>query len=98
MVEVDVETGEITIERFVAVDDCGNVINPLLATGQVHGGIAQGIGQALFEGTEYDERGQLLTGFSDGLCHPTSRRSTHLRDRAHSHTHASQRLRCQGDR
>ncbi len=62
MVEVDVETGEITIERFVAVDDCGNVINPLLATGQVHGGIAQGIGHALFEGTEYDERGQLLTG------------------------------------
>ncbi len=62
IVEVDAETGEITIERFVAVDDCGNIINPLLATGQVHGGIAQGIGQALFEGVEYDEQGQLLTG------------------------------------
>jgi aerobic carbon-monoxide dehydrogenase large subunit len=62
IVEVDAETGEITIERFVAVDDCGNIINPLLATGQVHGGIAQGIGQALFEGAEYDEQGQLLTG------------------------------------
>lgn len=62
VVEVDVETGAITIERFVAVDDCGTIINPLLATGQVHGGIAQGIGQALFEGAQYDEQGQLLTG------------------------------------
>src|SRR5215472_9767073 len=60
--EVDTQTGEITIERFVAVDDCGNIINPLLVAGQVHGGIAQGIGQALFEGAEYDEQGQLLTG------------------------------------
>ncbi len=62
VVEVDAETGAITIERFVAVDDCGNIINPLLATGQVHGGLAQGIGQALFEGAEYDKQGQLLTG------------------------------------
>jgi aerobic carbon-monoxide dehydrogenase large subunit len=62
VVEVDVETGAITIERFVAVDDCGNIINPLLATGQIHGGLAQGIGQAVFEGVEYDEQGQLLTG------------------------------------
>ena len=62
VVEVDAETGAVTIERFVAVDDCGNIINPLLATGQVHGGLAQGIGQALFEGVEYDEQGQLLTG------------------------------------
>ncbi len=62
VVEVAAETGEITIERFVAVDDCGNIINPLLATGQVHGGIAQGIGQALFEGVQYDDQGQLLTG------------------------------------
>lgn len=46
----------------MAVDDCGNIINPLLAAGQVHGGIAQGIGQALFEGVVYDEGGQLLTG------------------------------------
>ncbi len=47
VVEVDAETGAIIIERFVAVDDCGNIINPLLATGQIHGGIAQGIGQAV---------------------------------------------------
>jgi aerobic carbon-monoxide dehydrogenase large subunit len=62
VVEVDAETGAVTIERFVAVDDCGNIVNPMLTAGQVHGGLAQGIGQALFEGVEYDERGQLLTG------------------------------------
>ena len=62
VVEVDAETGEITLGRYVAVDDCGNIINPLLAAGQIHGGIAQGAGQALFEGVEYDEAGQFLTG------------------------------------
>lgn len=59
---MDAETGEITLGRYVAVDDCGNIINPLLAAGQIHGGIAQGVGQALFEGVEYDEAGQFLTG------------------------------------
>ena len=53
VVEVDANTGEISFEKFVAVDDCGPVINPLLAKGQVHGGIVQGIGQALLEGAEY---------------------------------------------
>lgn len=62
VVEVDRETGGIEIKRYVAVDDCGNVINPLLADGQIHGGIAQSIGQALFEEVVYDENGQLLTG------------------------------------
>ncbi|MCI0182310.1 xanthine dehydrogenase family protein molybdopterin-binding subunit [Sulfoacidibacillus ferrooxidans] len=62
MVEVDRETGEIKILRYVAVDDCGRVINPMIAEGQVHGGIAQGIGQALWEGAIYDDQGQLLTG------------------------------------
>jgi aerobic carbon-monoxide dehydrogenase large subunit len=61
VVEVDVETGDVLLERLVAVDDCGTVINPLLAAGQVHGGLAQGIGQAMWEGVEYDERGQPLT-------------------------------------
>lgn len=61
-VEVDAETGEIKILRFVAVDDCGRVINPLLVDGQIHGGIAQGIGQALCEEVVYDELGQLITG------------------------------------
>jgi carbon-monoxide dehydrogenase large subunit len=62
VVEVDPETGEVQFRRYVAVDDCGNVINPLLVEGQVHGGIAQGIAQALYEEVVYDENGQLLSG------------------------------------
>ena len=61
-VEVDKETGKVTIERFLAADDFGNIINPMIVSGQVHGGLAQGIGQALLEGCSYDENGQLLTG------------------------------------
>jgi carbon-monoxide dehydrogenase large subunit len=61
-VEVDPETGKVTIERFAAADDFGNIVNPMIVDGQVHGGIAQGIGQALLEGCVYDEDGQLLTG------------------------------------
>jgi carbon-monoxide dehydrogenase large subunit len=59
--EVDPDTGQVTIERFTAVDDFGNVINPMIVEGQVHGGIAQGVGQALFEGAVYDADGQLVT-------------------------------------
>jgi aerobic carbon-monoxide dehydrogenase large subunit len=62
MVEVDRETGEPTMLKFEGVDDCGPVINPLIVAGQVHGGISQGIGQALFEEAVYDENGQLLSG------------------------------------
>lgn len=62
VVEIDAETGEPRITKYVAVDDCGNVINPLLAEGQVHGGIVQGVSQALYEEVVYDENGQLLTG------------------------------------
>jgi carbon-monoxide dehydrogenase large subunit len=61
VVEIDKETGEAEIKRFVAVDDCGRQLNPMLVQGQVHGGIAQGVGQALIEGVEYAEDGQLLT-------------------------------------
>ena len=61
-VEVDAETGEVTIERYIAVDDVGNVINPMLVEAQIQGGIAQGAGQALWEQGVYDESGQLLTG------------------------------------
>ncbi|GAA6187366.1 xanthine dehydrogenase family protein molybdopterin-binding subunit [Litorivita sp. NS0012-18] len=61
-VEVDPDTGKVTIERFAAADDFGNIVNPMIVSGQVHGGIAQGIGQALLEGAAYDENGQLLTG------------------------------------
>jgi aerobic carbon-monoxide dehydrogenase large subunit len=62
MVEVDAETGQIGIKRYIAVDDVGNVINPMIVDGQVHGGIVQGIGQALWEGAAYDENGQLVSG------------------------------------
>jgi carbon-monoxide dehydrogenase large subunit len=61
VVEVDGETGEVALKRYVAVDDVGRVINPMIVDGQVHGGIAQGIAQALWEGAVYDEDGQLLT-------------------------------------
>ena len=60
-VEVDPDTGEVTIDRFSAADDFGNVINPMIVEGQVHGGLAQGIGQALREGCVYDENGQILS-------------------------------------
>jgi carbon-monoxide dehydrogenase large subunit len=61
VVEVDAATGDITIDRFLAVDDCGPLLNPLLARGQVHGGIAQGLGQALLEGARYDDDGSLAS-------------------------------------
>jgi aerobic carbon-monoxide dehydrogenase large subunit len=61
-VEIDPDSGITTIQRYTIVDDFGDVINPLLLEGQVHGGVAQGIGQALLEETVYDEDGQLLTG------------------------------------
>ncbi len=61
-VKVDADTGEIELRRYVAVDDCGRVINPLIVDGQVHGGLVQGIAQALWEGAVYSPDGQLLTG------------------------------------
>lgn len=62
VVEVDAETGQVTPLQFYCMDDCGNVLNPLIAEGQVHGGVAQGIGQALYEHAVYNENGQLLSG------------------------------------
>ena len=62
VVEVDAQTGRVDLKKYVAVDDCGPQINPVIVEGQVHGGVVQGIGQALWEGAVYDEAGQLLTG------------------------------------
>jgi carbon-monoxide dehydrogenase large subunit len=62
VVEVDQETGQVEIRKYIAVDDCGVQVNPLIVEGQLQGGIAHSIGQALFERTVYDENGQLLTG------------------------------------
>jgi carbon-monoxide dehydrogenase large subunit len=61
-VEVDPETGEIDFQRYVAVDDCGPIINPMIVEGQIHGGIAQGVAQVLWEGAHYDDDGNLVTG------------------------------------
>jgi len=62
LVEIDTDTGAIAILRFVGVDDCGTVVNPLIVEGQIHGGLAQGIGTALLEEIVYDENGQVLNG------------------------------------
>jgi aerobic carbon-monoxide dehydrogenase large subunit len=62
VVEVNAETGQTKLLRYVCVDDCGPIINPLIAEGQVHGGVAQGLGQALLENTVYDSSGQLVSG------------------------------------
>ncbi|HEU4413553.1 MAG TPA: xanthine dehydrogenase family protein molybdopterin-binding subunit [Candidatus Angelobacter sp.] len=62
VVEIDKETGEIHFQRYVAVDDCGKQINPMLVEGQIHGGIVQSLGQALYEELVYDDQGQLVTG------------------------------------
>ncbi len=72
-ITLDRETGEIKILRYVAVDDCGNVINPLLVAGQVHGGIVQALGQAIYEHAVYDDDGQLLSGELTDYAIPRAR-------------------------
>ena len=70
VVEVDKDTGEVKIVRYIAVDDAGNIINPMIVEGQVHGGVAHGIGQALYEGAVYDDSGQLLNASMMDYCIP----------------------------
>ena len=73
VVEVDAETGSVDIRKYVAVDDCGNVINPMIVDGQIHGGVVQGLAQALFEEVVYDdESGQLRTGTLTDYLIPTA--------------------------
>ena len=72
VVDVDAESGKVEVVRWVAVDDCGPAINPMLIDGQVHGGITHGIGQALFEQIVYDENGQLVTGTFVEYALPTA--------------------------
>jgi carbon-monoxide dehydrogenase large subunit len=69
-VEIDPDTGATRIDRWTAVDDFGTLINPMIVEGQVHGGVAQGVGQALLEGAQYDSEGQLLTGSYMDYCIP----------------------------
>jgi carbon-monoxide dehydrogenase large subunit len=73
IVEVDPATGDVLLEKYVAVDDCGNIINPMIVDGQLHGGIAQGIAQALYEEVVYDpDTGQLMTGTLADYLVPTA--------------------------
>ena len=72
IVDVDAQTGKVTVERYVAVDDCGRAVNPMLIEGQIHGGVVFGIGQALYERVHYDEEGQLITGTFVDYALPTA--------------------------
>jgi carbon-monoxide dehydrogenase large subunit len=72
VVDVDAATGKVDVVRWIAVDDCGPAINPMLIDGQVHGGVAHGIGQALYEQVVYDDRGQLVTGTFVDYALPTA--------------------------
>jgi carbon-monoxide dehydrogenase large subunit len=72
IVEVDVETGEVTFEKYVVQHDCGIMVNPTVVEGQIHGGVAQGIGGALYEKLAYDEHGQLLSGSFMDFLMPTA--------------------------
>jgi carbon-monoxide dehydrogenase large subunit len=68
--EVDPETGVVTIDRWTAIDDFGKLVNPMIVEGQIHGGVAHGIGQALLEAAHYDGEGQLLTASYMDYCMP----------------------------
>ncbi len=72
VVEVDVDTGRVRVLRYVAVDDCGRIVNPALVEGQIAGGVAQGLGGALFEHCAYDASGQLLTATLMDYAVPTA--------------------------
>ena len=72
VVDIDAETGKVDVVRWVAVDDCGPAVNPMLIDGQVHGGVVHGIGQAIYEQVVYDERGQLVTGTFVDYALPTA--------------------------
>jgi carbon-monoxide dehydrogenase large subunit len=85
VVDVDPQTGDITIDRFLAVDDCGPLVNPMLARGQVHGGIAQGLGQALLEGARYDDAGCLVSRDWTTYAFPRAQHIPHL-ETAHTVT------------
>ena len=98
VVDVDVETGKVKVVRYVAVDDCGPAINPMLIDGQMHGGIVHAIGQALYEQVVYDEDGQLVTGTFVDYALPTAAEVPELRDRPHRDAVAGQLARREGHR
>ena len=77
VVDIDSDTGEVTVRRFVAVDDCGNIINPMIVEGQIHGGLTMGLAPALFEELVYDESGTPLTGSLADYLVPTAVETPH---------------------
>ena len=95
-VEIDPETGQVRLDRYTALDDFGTLVNPLLAEGQVHGGVAQGIGQALLERAVYDPQGQLLTGSFMDYALPRADTVPERRGRLPSGTGDQQPARRQG--
>ena len=97
-VEVDTETGLGAIRSYVAVDDVGVVVNPLIVEGQVHGGIAQGIAQALYEEAAYDSSGNLITVVAGGLPDSVGGRPAVVHDGADDHAFHAQPAGCQGRR
>jgi carbon-monoxide dehydrogenase large subunit len=77
VVDIDNKTGEIKIRRFIAVDDCGNIINPMVVEGQIHGGLTQGLAPAMYEELIYDEDGNILNGTLMDYLVPTAVESPH---------------------
>ena len=98
IVEVDEETGVVDLVRYVAVDDVGKKINPMIVDGQLHGGIAQGVGQALWEGAVYGDDGQLLSGSMLDYALPAGVVAAGVRARRDGHAVAGQPARRQGRR
>ena len=98
MLEIDRETGEPKLLKLVAVDDAGNLINPLIVEGQIHGGLAQGIGQAMVEEAVYSNDGQLLTGSFMDYALPRATDFPTLRAARHGHADAGEPARRQGRR
>ena len=83
--EIDRDTGAVEVKRYVAVDDCGKIINPLLVEGQVHGGVVQGLGQALYEQAVYDDNGQLVSGELTDYAVPKATMVPHM-ETSHTET------------
>ena len=98
VVEVDIETGKVELQRFIAVDDAGTLINPLLAEGQVHGGVATGVAQALWEDFRYDEDGTPLSSTLRQLWLPLGRRAAVVGDGRDGDADAEQPAGREGDR
>ena len=92
VVEIDAETGTAKLEKYVAVDDCGNIINPMIVDGQIHGGVVQAIAQALYEEVVYDESsGQLKTGTMIDYLIPSIGRDPATHPRQDDHAEPDQR-------